>query len=81
MSLINIKNYLKKEIVDLRKEADSLEYAVDTEVCGDCCYNTDSNDETFLHGKIDFAQELLLNIESISQSHEEKEKKITKEKK
>ena len=79
MSLINIKKYLKEEIESLREQADSLEYASDTEVCGDCCYNTDSDEASFLHGQIDFAKKLLINIEAISQPYEEKEKKIRRE--
>jgi len=51
VSLINIKNYLKKEIEYFQSEADSLEFDEETEICGDCKANSDSDESSALYAK------------------------------
>ena len=67
-----IKKYLKEEIKYFNSKLNSLEYGEETEICGDCRDNTDYNDCNEFQSKIEFAEELLLYLETFNSKEENK---------
>ena len=67
-----IKKYLKEEIKYFNSKLNSLEYGEETEICGDCSANTDYDDCSEFQSKIEFAEKLLLYLETFNSKEDNK---------